>query len=147
MLTSHALLRWVNCDPHDLLSAAQSCAIRMALDDLHGLLQKSHHNPCTFTSRCVNKCFGNKTFVSIPRGFFAILLSHDDFFYQEALTMMQSEAVVHVPMPDCSARRTRSSWRSSISTASAASWKRRSSTWRSSGRTRSSTTITRCRRS
>ena len=71
----------------------------MALDDLHGLLQKSHHNPCTFTSRCVNKCFGNKTFVSIPRGFFAILLSHDDFFYQEALTMMQSEAVMHVPMP------------------------------------------------
>ena len=37
---------------------------------------------------------------SIPREFFAILLSHDGFFYQEALTMMQSEAVMHVPMPD-----------------------------------------------
>ena len=85
----------------DLPSAAQSCAIRMALDDLHGLLQKSHHNPCTFTSRCVNKCFGNKTFVSIPRGFFAILLSHDGFFYQEVLMMMQSEAVIHVPTPGC----------------------------------------------
>ena len=58
-------------------------------------------NPCTFTSRCVNKCFGNKTFVSIPRGFFAILLSHDGFFYQEVLTMMQSEAAIHVPTPGC----------------------------------------------
>ena len=62
------------------------------LEDRHDLLQKSFHNPCTSLPDWSTIMMGTRHF--------AILLSHDDFFYQEALTMMQSEAVMHVPMPD-----------------------------------------------
>ena len=96
------LSKWVKCEPHDV-------------DALNDLVRWTHGGLKTVTAffrspfiipvhhyQIGQQLWWEQDIASIPREFFAILLSHDDFFYQEALTMMQSEAVMHVPMPDYS---------------------------------------------